>query len=188
MPSWFEVVTGQELGQGDILPSCPVPILPAHYPPDNGDFTVQTPLSFAAQLETRDVVILSQSCDLINRKLSSVIVGPLWPLECLPELANDDKLKTEPNRMKSLCDFIREGNSPRFHLLDRCEIEGHTHDYLVVDFWATFTVPFGFLETFANYSGARLRLQSPYTEHLSQAFARFVMRVGLPSPIPSFKK
>ncbi len=188
MPSWFELVSGKELGQGDILPSCPVPVLPANYPPDAGSISTETPLIFNAELETRDVVVLSQSCDLINRKLSSVIVGPLWPLEKLSELTNDDKLKTEPNRMKSLCDFIRDGYSPRFHLLDRCEIESYAHNYLVVDFWATFTVPFGFLETFADYSGARLRLQSPYTEHLSQAFARFVMRVGLPSPIPSFKK
>jgi hypothetical protein len=26
----------------------------------------------------------------------------------------------------------------------------------------------------------------PYREHLSQAFARYFMRVGLPSDIPSF--
>lgn len=188
MASWFEVVGGKELGQGDIFSSCPVPVLPAHYPPDDALSNSGAPLSFEAQLETRDIVILSQSCDLINRKLASVIVGPLWPLERLPELTNDEKLKTEVNRMRSLCDYIRDGYSHRFHLFNRCEIEGYEREYFVVDFWAVFTVPLGFLETFADYSGPRLRLQSPYTEHLSQAFARFVMRVGLPSPIPSFKK
>jgi hypothetical protein len=37
--------------------------------------------------------------------------------------------------------------------------------------------------------GGRLgwRLQSPYLEHFSQAFARFFMRVGLPSAVPPFK-
>jgi hypothetical protein len=32
--------------------------------------------------------------------------------------------------------------------------------------------------------GNRLRLCPPYREHLAQAFARFFMRVGLPSDIP----
>jgi hypothetical protein len=32
----------------------------------------------------------------------------------------------------------------------------------------------------------RLRLLPPYREHLSQSFARFFMRVGLPVDIPSF--
>jgi len=29
-------------------------------------------------------------------------------------------------------------------------------------------------------------LRSPYLEHFSQAFARFFMRVGLPTAIPPF--
>jgi hypothetical protein len=34
--------------------------------------------------------------------------------------------------------------------------------------------------------GNRWRLQSPFLEHFSQAFARFFMRVGLPSAVPPF--
>jgi hypothetical protein len=33
-------------------------------------------------------------------------------------------------------------------------------------------------------AGDRLRLLPPYREHLSQAFARYFMRVGLPQDIP----
>lgn len=188
MSSWFEVVKGRELGQGDVLLSCPVPFLPAYYPPDVSSVSFDSPLTVQGELEVRNVVVLSQSCDLINRKLSSVIVGPVSPLEELPDLMNNQALRSEAKNFRSVCDYIREGHSPRFHLLDRCEIEGHERDYLVVDFCSVFTVPLGFLEAFADYSSPRLRLVSPYTEHLSQAFARFVMRVGLPSPIPSFKK
>jgi hypothetical protein len=36
------------------------------------------------------------------------------------------------------------------------------------------------------FDGRRLRLLPPYREHLSQAFARFFMRVGLPVDIPPF--
>jgi hypothetical protein len=32
-----------------------------------------------------------------------------------------------------------------------------------------------------------LRLLPPYRKHLSQSFARFIMRVGLPIDIPSFR-
>lgn len=188
MPSWFELAHDTGLQQGDILKACPVPILPAQYPPDAENPSVESPLIIEGVLETRNVVVLSQSCDLINRKLASVIVAPLWPVELLPELMDNERLKTEVKNFRSMCDFIREGYSPRFHMLDACKIEGHEQEITVVDFWAVYTVPFGFLEKFTEYSGARLRLLSPYTEHLSQAFARFIMRVGLPSPIPEFKK
>lgn len=187
MSPWFELAQGTELQQGDILRFCPVPILPTHYPPDADTLSVDAPLTIEGVLETRNVVVLSQSCDLINKKLSSVIVAPFWPVEDLPELMNNEKLKSEAKNFRSLCDFIREGNSFRFHMLNTCEIDGYKQEIVVVDFWAVYTVPFGFLETFADYSGVRLRLLSPYTEHLSQAFARFIMRVGLPSPIAEFK-
>jgi hypothetical protein len=48
-------------------------------------------------------------------------------------------------------------------------------------------LPFPFLSSLAAANGKRLRLLPPYREHLSQAFARFFMRVGLPTDIPKFK-
>lgn len=188
MSSWFELVEGTPLFQGDILLACPVPVLPAHYPPDMSTATSDSPVIIETEMESHNVVVLSQSCDLINKKLSSVIVAPFFPVDSLPELMDNPRLKDEAKNFRSLCDFIREGQSPRFHMLNTCEIEGHRQEICVVDFWSTYTVPFGFTESLAAYSGSRLRLLSPYTEHLSQAFARFVMRVGLPSPIPEFKK
>ena len=58
----------------------------------------------------------------------------------------------------------------------------------VVDFHEVFTLPRTFLESWLQQSGnQRLRLRPPYREHLSQAFARFFMRVGLPQPITLVK-
>ena len=37
-----------------------------------------------------------------------------------------------------------------------------------------------FVEKVAAAQNPRLRLKAPYREHLSQAFARFYMRVALP--------
>ena len=56
----------------------------------------------------------------------------------------------------------------------------------LVDFRRTWSLPIGFLGQRADRP--HLRLITPYREHLSQAFARFFMRVGLPSDIPPFRK
>ena len=42
-------------------------------------------------------------------------------------------------------------------------------------------------DSFTVGLGPRGRLQSPFLEHLSQAFARFFMRIGLPSTVPEFR-
>lgn len=61
-------------------------------------------------------------------------------------------------------------------------------DHRIVDFHGVYTAPREFLESWnRRRAQPRLRLLSPYREHLSQAFARFFMRVGLPvaiGPIP----
>ncbi len=58
---------------------------------------------------------------------------------------------------------------------------------LVVDFREIYSLPFELLTLQAEAAEKRWRLKSPYLEHFSQAFARFFMRVGLPSAIPPFK-
>jgi len=58
----------------------------------------------------------------------------------------------------------------------------------VVDFHRLFTLPKAFVSWFAASSGPRLRLRSPYREHLAQAFARYFMRVGLPNEARAFEK
>jgi len=53
---------------------------------------------------------------------------------------------------------------------------------------AGYHVSIDFLIDLIKKKDKRLRLLPPYREHLSQAFARFFMRVGLPVDIPEFKK
>ncbi len=70
-------------------------------------------------------------------------------------------------------------------MLNREENDGETRiDTRIVNFHEVFTVPRIFLESLISQRGQeRYRLLPPYREHLSQAFARFFMRVGLPLPI-----
>ncbi len=69
-------------------------------------------------------------------------------------------------------------------ILDSHEVTDLSTEHRVVNFYDLYTIPVRFLESLlVNRGTKRLRLRSPYREHLSQSFARFFMRVGLPSPV-----
>ena len=81
----------------------------------------------------------------------------------------------------------RRGNLPGVHLLAASDFPGTVSEILVVDFRRVSTLPLTFLRKRVLQQQRRLRLLPPYREHLSQAFARFFMRVGLPVDIPAFR-
>ena len=169
---WYEIVEGEELLQGDIIESCPIIIPPSIIGDGSGSIDVD--------VIEYDVIIMSQSCDLINKKLELVLVCPVWPLS---EFESRNPSYKSPKIKESL----RRGYLPGYHLLNKCEIDGFNKEFLVVDFRSVYSVPFDFLVELARKKGKRLRLLPPYREHLSQAFARFFMRVGLPVDIPPFR-
>lgn len=194
MPSnWYERVQESALLQGDLLRKCPIPLLPDNLDVEQLMKEPEAERNVKLVFEIYDVIVLSQSCDIETDKLKSILLCPVWPLDNLPDLVlnpdkPDDKLLLNSKAYLNRCDAIRMGYEPRFHMLDACEISGLEHSYSLIDFWTIYNLPKPFLENFASKAGARLRLNPPYVEHLSQAFARYFMRVGLPSPIPKFRK
>lgn len=167
---WFEVVDGDEnVLQGDFIKECPIVI-----PPSEISDEVEV------SIVNYNVVVMSQSCDLVQRKLDLVLICPIWPL-------NEFEKRNPYYKSKEGKEALRRGYLPGYHLLNKCDIEGFKTDYLIVDFRNVYSVPFDFLIDLAKRRGKRLRLLPPYREHLSQAFARFFMRVGLPVDIPPFK-
>jgi hypothetical protein len=83
---------------------------------------------------------------------------------------------------------LRTGRKFDFCLLNKCPgSDFFPADYLIVDFCNVFSVPHEVVLRAAK-KGRRIQLQSPYREYLSQAFARFFMRVGFPDEgeIPKF--
>jgi hypothetical protein len=83
---------------------------------------------------------------------------------------------------------VRRGNLPGYHMLASCDEFAWTEPGVrIVDFRALVTLPLAYLRTRIATTAQRLRLNPPYREHLSQAFARFCMRVGLPVDIPPFR-
>lgn len=167
---WYEIVEGGGLEQGDILKACPI-LLPAYTDDDSG-----IALATAHTFQRFDIVILTQSCDLVNAKLEEVIVCPHWDLteigQVVPTLATKGA-QTE----------ILKGRRARYTMLECCTLTDAEMGVRVVDLGQIYTLPKYALIKLAAAQSPRLRLRSPYREYLSQAFARFFMRVGLPQDI-----
>jgi hypothetical protein len=177
---WYEVVEGTELLQGDILPRCPI-------------VTVLDPISwpilpeskFSVGVTTRDLVVMTQSCDLANDKTDEILLAQF--LSWSQSVRNESK---QGNAFIQAVQFRRQliaGNVPGLSLLHK-----HTTEpalpWSVVDFHHLYSLPKPFLQSAASALGVRLRLRSPYREHLAQAFARYFMRVGLPHDARAFEK
>jgi len=182
---WYKMVTGEQLEQGDIFYNYPI-FLPKVTPETiraiQNNETPETPVD----VNLVDVIVLSQSCDLENDNVDTVILCPIWLLaDYEAQQVRTQKWKNTKERAKRKED-IRQGNSPALHMLAYDE----TLDVplRVVEFKRIYTTPKDILMSFAKTCNRRLRLLPPYREHLSQAFARYFMRVGLPQDITPFKK
>lgn len=169
---WWEMVEGPSLLQGDWLPGCFVPIIPA-------DFDPNTQAEPEILIEVRNVIVLTQSCDLENDKAPFVAVCPIHTL------AEWESVNPEYKK-KGTWERVRQGRIEGLHMLAGPTGPGNNSDALVVDFRQIYSLPIGYLKVHAARLGQRLRLRSPYLEHFAQAFARFFMRVGLPSDISRF--
>ena len=169
---WYAVVEGVNLQQGDLLDSCPILIPSVNIL----DTTEGNQYELDGYIQEFNVVVMSQSCDLEQEKLDLGLVCPYWSLEEFSQ--ENDYFKSRKGR-----EDLRRGNIPGYHVLRRCELSGWESDTHVVDFRNVYSLPYPFVKSLANKRSQRLRLLPPYREHLSQAFARFFMRVGLPVAI-----
>jgi hypothetical protein len=172
-PFWTKV-SGKALAQGDLLAECLVPQFAADFgAAGEGAFETLT-------LGEQTLIIVTQSCDLENSKVELVAMCPTYTLDEFE--ATNPKFKS-----KDRWESVRNGRQPGLHLLGSPGNPDDNRTALVVDFGQIFSLPPGYLERKAEAAGERLRLQSPFLEHFSQAFARYFMRVGLPSQIPAFR-
>lgn len=172
-PWYCSVDAMTTLEQGDLIRSCPVfvPAYSAGVPSGESN----------GQVIQYDIVIMSQTCDIVNDKLEFILVCPFFSLD--EYSAINDTFKHDKGKEQ-----LRKGLYVGLHLLNACDFAGYNGQFLVVRFQDAFSVPRDYLTNFAKAYGQRVRLLPPYREHLSQAFARFFMRVGLPSDIPPFKR
>lgn len=186
--AWYEIVDPDiPLTQGDLIFGCPLLAWQDNTLRLEGVDESEV-LKGATAAVQADAVVMTQACDLEQEKVENVILCPHVSLD-------DHRVAWEENMQRagqnpterawnSHCNSICDGFMWNLTMLNDCQIDGSSIGVRIIFFNEVYTVPRSFLESLLRQRGhSRFRLLPPYREHLSQAFARFFMRVGLPVPI-----
>ena len=170
---WYHEVTDGSLEQGDLLNNVPLIALEPPY-----DAVALEPGNRPrVRVRLGRVIVLTQSCDLEAGKVDNVLVCPHFPPE---ELATTiEELRTPKGRKR-----VSQGMVVSAYLLPPCNLPGYEGGQRVVNFRQLATVPFDIAMSIADLQRQRIRLVTPYREHIAQALARFIERVGLPMNYP----
>lgn len=173
-PWYKEVYNSNDITQGDIILECSIPL------PGKELFEAllenKEELESSIDLKQADVIVLSQACDILNDKIDSLVVCPVWSLRKL--IKSNDYFNSSKAK-----ESLRQGKEPSYHLLNAYLSDMISFEYSIVDFHRIYSLPKNYIKNVADNIDIRLRLLPPYREHLSQAFARYFMRVGLPMDI-----
>ena len=186
---WYEAVQADSpLDQGDLILGCPV--LAWRQAPDATYQSIgpgEALLTFA-EVAAADAVVMTQTCDLAQNRVRFVALCPHYGLDLCRgaweamQRAHGQSLATKA--WAAHLDRIAAGQIWNLAMLNSEEGPDYSAELRIVDFREVFSLPRAFLEAWLAERGEpRLRLRPPYREHLSQAFARFFMRVGLPTDI-----
>jgi hypothetical protein len=137
-------------------------------------------LAIEEEVDRACLIVMTQSCDLENNKAAHVSLCPIYRL-------NEFEQNNQSFTKKGAWESVRKGRVEGLHLLASPQSPTENRESFVVDFGQIVSLPIEYLSDHADSLEHRWRLNSPYLEHFSQAFARFFMRVGLPSAIAPFK-
>lgn len=169
---WYEVMEkSEDITQGDIIKACPVPILCNYVGSENKSI-------LEAKIEVIDGIILTQACDIENRKVDNIILCSITSKEDF-EKDLEKKGRTKREVQKTIESIIK-GQQNSCHIINEYKDDNFEQDYYVINIKDIFSIPVELAKEIAKKEKKRLRLCPPYREHLSQAFARYFMRVGLP--------
>lgn len=175
--NWYTVVENNEqLEQGDLLNDFPI-IVPPNDLIELTDIKEGSEIKGPSSLKIYNVVIMSQSCDLLNSKDDNLII-------LCPRFSYKEVVKHDPKYGKDKWGNLIRGREIHLHILNQCSKSGYKFDYQLVDLDKVFTVPYWLVKGIAQNQGNRIRLLPPYREHLAYAFARQFMRIGLPADLP----
>jgi hypothetical protein len=179
--SWYSAAEDGEIEQGEIITSCPM-ILPVFDPSMSEQLQQAQPgLTVRARSSSVDAIIMSQSCDIASGQKTSIRQVVLCPCVIWSKIKADAKHYLNQGGNRKL---LNRGNLGAMMLLAESEVPALEQEKSVVFFADLFVLPIDFVRGTAMQRGSWLRLQPPYREHVSQSFARFFMRVGLPVPYP----
>jgi hypothetical protein len=177
---WYTAVTGTGVEQGELIPDLPAPVT------GGVEFQDGRPTRVSTRLEVVDALVLTQTCDLTQDKVKEVVVCAVASWEALveAELARGNTAVAGSAFIEKLI----EGAIPSLSVLHRRAARPEL-PWSVANFRRLYTIDRAYLDQVlvARRTARRLRLRSPYREHLAQAFARYFMRVGLPHDAARFR-
>lgn len=185
---WYEIVNANvDITQGDLIFQCPLIGWRRSVSKVKID-SIKKNLKSYADVISVDVVVLTQACDLIHNKVQNVILCPHIALSDFKKIWEEDmRAKNQNPSNKSwnaCCNDICDGYVWNMSMINCLEKDYISMEVRLIDFREVYTLPKIFLESLLSERGEqRIRLLPPYREHLSQSFARFFMRVGLPSEV-----
>jgi hypothetical protein len=169
--TWWEKTQGKVLSQGDLLGRVSVPSIRESFPQSSSGEEI-------LDVEEANVIVITQSCDLERKKTPSILVAHYFTMDEIEEANPTFKTK---GRWRE----VAIGRFESLYMLRCPENPENGRGCLVVDFRRVSSLPFSYVEAFAEKIEERWRLKSPYLEHLSQAFGRYFMRVALPTDVAS---
>jgi hypothetical protein len=152
----------EPLDQCDVLDGCPI-VTVADQAPDRLD---------QARLDIRRGIILTQTCDIANEKIEFLVVATVYDAQALI----DSKIV----RASDVKGPIRAGRVWGLYFLPAHAATGIAE--MIVDFRYVHSIPVKVLEGLRMAGKRRIRLLTPYREHLAKHFADTYSRIGLPQP------
>jgi hypothetical protein len=161
MAAWAEF-SGSELAQGELVTGVLVPHVGSNFPEE-----------YRADVDELDVLIATQTCDLVNAKISSAVVVRTMPI-------SDFERDNPGYGNRKNWNTVAQGRVVTLHLLPPTDNSSSQDAAWVVDFREVYSLPVSYLRAHAEKLGSRRRLCSPYLEHFSQSFGHFFMRVAIP--------
>jgi hypothetical protein len=195
---WYEEVSASEpLTQGDILEALLVPRYKSVSAMGEVRDLRET-LQNSVEIQRWRSLVMTQACDLAEGKVDRIILCALFNLtefkaawisarrKAKSMTASDTPPSSkEEQAWQNFVNSVKDGKAFRYALLERRGAEGQIGlDFQILDFNELACLLLDFIGLWVKATNTnRLRLLPPYREHISQSFARFFMRVGLPQSV-----
>lgn len=154
----------EAVDQADIIDGCPILTLES--------FDVDGSHPAQVDVVSGRVLVLTQTCDLANSKISTATVTVVHDARFLVE-----SVVVKPVDVRGP---IRAGRVFGWYFLPESRSLGLSE--MLVDLRQLHTVRLDLLTTLCQRGHRRARLLPPYREHLAKHFADTFSRIGLPEP------
>jgi hypothetical protein len=157
-------VSGAAIDQGDLFENCPILAIKT--------FHAESGAPEEIEFGARRVVVLTQTCDFANEKISAANVAEVHDAQSLV-----DQGYFKPSDVRGP---IRGGRIWGWYYLPADANVGLPE--MIVDLRRLHTIRLDLLRSLCQAGQRRARMQPLYREHLAKHFADTFSRIGLPRP------